>query len=135
MPHIAKVGVRPAFVVANDVSVQVGYLVDDVRSGDADYVASLIDTSPGRWVQTSYNTLGGKNSTSAPPVRGNYAGIDFIHDTVNDVFYPQQPYPSWTISAPTWTWTPPTPMPTDGKQYRWDEPSKSWVVLTAKTGG
>jgi len=23
-------------------------------------------------------------------------------------------------------WEPPTPMPADGKQYRWDEPTTSW---------
>ena len=49
--------------------------------------------------------------------------------TDDDVFYAPQPYPSWTISAPTWIWQAPTPYPTDGKIYTWDEATLSWVEI------
>jgi len=60
-------------------------------------------------------------------IRGNFPSIGFTYDVINDVFYPSQPYPSWTISAPTWTWKAPVPYPTDGKVYTWDEATTSWI--------
>jgi hypothetical protein len=86
----------------------------------------------GIWVQTSYNTRGNIHMLSGTPLRGNYAGIGYIYDSVNDVFYPSQPYPSWTISLSTnWLWSPPVPYPTDGKMYSWDETNTNWVLLSS----
>lgn len=99
--------------------------------------SGFVDTSPGEWIQTSYNTranvhyLANSNTPSGQPaVRGNYAGVGFVYDRENDVFYPPQPYASWNLDQATWSWLPPTPMPTDGKIYRWDEPTTSWVEIT-----
>jgi hypothetical protein len=110
-------------------------IVTDVIVADAYYVTTL----DGQWIQTSYNTRGGVHyspTTEQPdggmPVRGNYAGIGYLYDAKNDVFYPPQPYPSWTISAPTWTWTPPVPFPKDGKMYDWDEDKKQWNEVTVQ---
>ena len=64
-------------------------------------------------------------------IRKNYAGIGYTYDQTNDVFYAPQPYPSWTISAPTWQWQPPVPYPDDGKIYVWDEATLSWVEVPA----
>jgi len=104
-------------------------IVTEVIVADAYFVTTL----PGQYIQTSYNTRGGvhySSDTNQPdggmPVRGNYAGIGYIYDSKNDVFYPPQPFPSWTISAPNWTWTPPVAMPVDGKMYAWDEDKKQW---------
>ena len=102
--------------------------VVQVITAEPEFFNTFVDTSPGTWIQTSYNTHGGVHSAGGTPLRGNYAGIGYTYDATHDVFYAPQPYPSWTISAPTWTWTPPTPMPTDGKIYKWDEPTKTWVV-------
>jgi len=88
---------------------------------------------PANWVQTSYNTRGGVHygadgqPDGGEALRANYAGIGYTYDKTNDVFHAPQPYPSWTISAPTWIWTAPTPYPTDGKIYTWDEDTKAWV--------
>lgn len=68
-----------------------------------------------RWVQTSYN--GNK--------RKNYAGIGYTFDPVNDYFFAPQPFPSWTLDADA-IWQAPTPMPTDGKFYTWNEATLSW---------
>ena len=78
------------------------------------------------WIQTSYNTYGNKHKLGGTPLRGNYAGIGSIYDSVKDAFYAPQPYPSWTLSA-DFLWEAPTPMPTDGKMYTWDEPTLNWV--------
>ena len=87
------------------------------------------------WIQTSYNTHAGQHPENKP-LRANYAGIGFIYDSVTDVFYTPQPYPSWVISAPDWLWKPPIPYPNDGKEYYWDEATLSWVeiVLTNSSG-
>ena len=87
------------------------------------------------WIQTSYNTRGGLHygqdgqPDGLPALRANYAGIGFIYDAINDVFYAPQPYQSWTIEAPTWIWTSPVPYPEDGEIYTWDEATLSWVAL------
>ena len=62
-----------------------------------------------------------------------YAGVGFTYDPSNDVFYAPQPYPSWSLNQSTWLWESPTPYPTDGKMYRWDEPTISWVEVSAIT--
>ena len=42
-------------------------------------------------------------------------------------FYARQPYASWVFDEVNLQWNPPTPMPQDGNQYRWDEATTSWV--------
>jgi len=110
-------------------------IVTEIIVADAYFVTTLT----GQYIQTSYNTRNGVHyapGTNEPdggmPVRGNYAGIGYIYDASHDVFYAPQPFPSWTISAPTWTWMPPVAMPTDGKQYTWDEAKKQWDEVTAQ---
>ena len=82
------------------------------------------------WIQTSYNTHGNKHLAGGTPLRGNYAGIGSIYDSVKDAFYALQPYPSWTLST-DFLWEAPTPMPTDGKMYSWDEPTLTWIANAA----
>jgi len=110
--------------------------VTQVIVAEKEFFDTYVDSTPGEWIQTSYNTRGGVHyapNSNTPDggiaLRGNYAGIGYTYDRANDVFYPPQPYPSWTISAPNWTWTPPVAYPTDGKQYTWDESIKNWVVV------
>ena len=100
-------------------------IVTQVIVAEADVVAAR----PGQWVQTSYNTRENKHLLGGTPLRGNYAGVGFIYDAESDVFYPPQPFPSWTLDTATWTWTPPTAYPTDDKLYIWDEESLSWIIM------
>ena len=109
--------------------------VTQVIVAEADFFTTFVDSSPGDWIQTSYNTRGNVhygqdgNPDGGTALRGNYAGIGYTYDQSNDVFYAPQPYPSWTISAATnWIWQAPTPYPTDGKIYTWDETTQSWVL-------
>jgi hypothetical protein len=75
---------------------------------------------------TSYNTVGNKHTKGGTPLRGNFAGIGYIYDAAKDVFYPPQPYPSWTLSA-DYLWKAPVAMPNDDKRYSWDESKLSWI--------
>lgn len=95
---------------------------------ESDFFKNFVDNSPGQWRQTSYNTFANTHINGGTPLRGNYAGVGDVYDVVHDVFYKQQPYPSWTLNKSTWTWSAPTDCPTDGKMYQWNESTKSWVV-------
>jgi len=82
----------------------------------------------GTWVQTSYNTHANKHPEGRP-LHKNYAGIGYKWDGVG--FFSPQPYPSWNKNEDTYIWEAPTPMPTDGKQYSWDESTLSWIEIAA----
>ena len=111
--------------------------VTQVIVAEADFFKTFVDSSPGTWIQTSYNTRGGVHylpssdtPSGQPHMRGNYAGIGFTYDSTHDVFYAPQPYPSWTLNTTTWTWDAPTAYPTDGKLYHWNESTKTWVAAS-----
>jgi hypothetical protein len=79
--------------------------------------------------RTSYNTSGGQHPEGRP-LRKNYAGIGFTYDSQRDAFIPPQPFPSWLLSEETCLWNAPTPCPTDGNFYSWDETTTTWVKET-----
>lgn len=103
-------------------------IVTQVIVAEQEFFDTFIDTSPGEWIQTSYNTRGGQHPEGRP-LRKNYAGIGFTYDRERDAFIPPQPYPSWLLDEETCLWNAPTPMPTDGI-YTWDEPTLSWVEVS-----
>jgi len=100
--------------------------VVNVIVAEEDFFKTFVDTSPGQWIQTSYNTYGNQHPEGRP-LRGNYAGIGYTYDATNDVFYAPQPFPSWTLNETTWLWEAPVATPTEGGPYVWDEETKSWV--------
>ena len=102
--------------------------VIQVIVAEQEFFDTFVDSSPGTWIQTSYNTHGNQHPNGTP-LRGNYAGIGYTYDSVNDVFYAPQPFPSWTLNNSTWLWEAPVAMPTDGKIYIWDETTKNWSEL------
>jgi len=102
-----------------------GQVVKVIRA-EADFFKTFIDDSPGSWIQTSYNTIGNVHTQGGTPLRGNYASIGHIYDHTNDVFYPPQPFASWTLNTTTWTWQAPTSRPDDNKFYVWNETTKTW---------
>ena len=79
----------------------------------------LVDNLGGTWVQTSYNAN----------FRKNFAGEGFYYDAERDAFIPPKPFESWELNEETCNWEAPTPYPTDGKIYRWDEESLSWIEV------
>jgi hypothetical protein len=82
--------------------------------------------------RTSYNTHGGVHSGGGTAYRKNYAGIGYSYDPQRDAFIPPKPFASWVLNETSCLWDPPTPMPTDGKMYTWDEATTSWVELPAQ---
>jgi len=104
--------------------------VTQVIVAEPEFFQTFVDSSPGEWIQTSYNTKGGVHVLGGTPLRKNYAGIGHTYDRERDAFIPPQPYPSWTLNDDTCLWNSPTPYPDDGKAYEWDEPTLSWKELT-----
>jgi hypothetical protein len=111
--------------------------VVSVIVAEPEFFDTFVDSSPGQWIQTSYNTRGGvhynpetgePSADQSKALRGNYAGVSSTYDATNDVFYPPQPYPSWTLDS-SWSWQSPVPYPDDGKQYGWDESVVNWVEV------
>jgi len=109
-------------------------IVNNVIAAEQNFINSGAVGNSNLWWQTSYNTRGGIHygqdgqPDGGVALRGNYAGIGYTYDSVNDVFYAPQPYPSWTISAPTWEWQPPVPYPLTGGPYTWDETTQTWIA-------
>ena len=115
MAHYAKLNngkVEQVIVVHNNELLVDGV---EVESKGKEFCTNLFG---GDWVQTSYNNR----------IRKQYAGIGYSYDADLNIFIAPQPYPSWILDE-NHDWQPPTPMPTDCKQYVWFEPNKQWIEL------
>ena len=105
-------------------------IVDQVIVIDAETLATGHWGNPSEWVQTSYNTHGGQHP-EGKPLRFNYAGVGYSYDSGRDAFIPPKPFASWLLNETTCLWDAPTPMPVvEGKMFKWDEPTTSWVEVT-----
>jgi len=117
-------------------------IVTKVIVAEADFFNNFVDDSPGKWIQTSYNTRGGVHyqpNTNEPSedqskaLRKNYAGIGYTYDSTRDAFIPPQPFNSWTLNEDTCLWDSPVAYPEDGKLYKWNEEILNWeeVIIEA----
>lgn len=118
-------------------------IVQTVIVADEDFFKTFVDTSPGTWVKTSYNTRAGiyyDPATGEPAadqsksLRKNYAGIGYTYDAVMDAFIPPKPYSKWILNEDTCVWDSPVPRPDDGKSYYWDDDAGKWVLITTGSG-
>jgi hypothetical protein len=113
-------------------------IVEQVIVAEPEFFDTFVDSSPGQWLQTSYNTRGGVHynpETGEPSadqtkaLRKNYAGIGYTYDSGRDAFIPPKPYASWTLNETTCLWDAPVAYPDDGGMYRWDEETTNWVAV------
>lgn len=118
MSHFAKLDQNNVVVF-----VTVGRQEDDGKERE------LSERTGDRYVQTSYNTRGGVHTNGGTPLRKNYAGIGYTYDADRDAFIPPKPFESWLLNDDTCLWDAPVPYPTDGKMYRWDEPTLTWALV------
>lgn len=103
-------------------------IVTKVIVAEPEFFKTFVDSSPGEWIQTSYNTRGGQHPYGTP-LRKNYAGIGFTYDATLDAFYEPQPYPSWTLNETSCLWEAPVAYPTDGQFYKWNEDTQTWDLV------
>ncbi len=111
-------------------------LVTRVIVADQEYIDSYIDTTPGRWIQTSYNTRGGiyyTPNTSTPDadqskaLRKNYAAVGYTYDDQRDAFISPKPFASWVLNEQSCIWEPPVPKPISDIDHSWDEDNLEWT--------
>ena len=113
-------------------------IVTNVIVAEQEFIDTYEDGLPGEWIQTSYNTRGGKHyapnsqdEDGGVALRKNYAGIGYTYDETRDAFIPAQSYNSWLLNEDTCQWDAPVPKPApreDGKIHIWDEDIVNWVV-------
>ena len=110
-------------------------IVEQVIVAEPEFFDTFVDSSPGQWIQTSYNTRGGvhynpetgePSADQSKALRKNYAGIGYSYDATRDAFIPPKPYASWLLNDDTCLWSAPVAMPTDGGRYTWNESTQTW---------
>ena len=78
-------------------------IVTQVIVAEPEFFDTFVDTSPGEWVQTSYNTHGGQHPEGRP-LRKNFAGIGFTYDRERDAFIPPKPEGDCALDEETCLW-------------------------------
>ena len=91
-------------------------LVTRVIVAEPEFFESFVDSSPGEWIQCSYNDN----------IRKNYPGIGYTYDSVRDAFIPPKPYTSWALNETTCRWEAPVEIPDNDTEYTWNEDNQSW---------
>ena len=148
MAHFAKISDTSEVLtvhVVNNSDILNADGVEDESVGQA-YLEKHNNWPAEKWIQTSYNTRGGKHYKSdntlsddqSKALRGNYAGIGHIWDEANNLFYIPKPYASWVLNTTTATWHSPigdAPLLTVEQlaaltRYEWNEDAKSWDTTT-----
>jgi len=113
-------------------------IVEQVIVAEPEFFDTFVDSSPGQWIQTSYNTRGGKHydpetgelsADQTKALRKNYAGIGFTYDAAKDAFIPPKPFNSWLLDEDTCLWNAPVAYPDDGGRYVWNEETTSWDAV------
>ena len=98
-------------------------IVEKVIVAEASFFDTFIDSSPGEWIQTSYNTRGGvhyeansstPSSDQSKALRKNFAAVGGSYDGVG--FTPPKPHASWTLNSTCLLYT--SPSPRDKRQSR-----------------
>jgi hypothetical protein len=115
MAHFAKIEdnlVTQVIVVDNS-----DILDESNNESEALGIKICQDLLGGTWVQTSYNGN----------IRKNYAGIGYTYDSTRDAFIDPSPYASWVLNETTCKYEAPIAYPSDGKHYKWNEETTSWV--------
>ena len=135
MEHFAKLG-------ANGKVIQVLTLdnkdmlnadnVEDEAVGQQ-YLETHNNWPAQMWIQTSYNTSGNKHNSGddSKAFRGNYAGIGYIWDEDNNIFWPKKPYPSWVKNLTTASWDGPHSAPelTDEQKSQNEAMTHQWSYV------
>ena len=144
MAHFAKLGangkVIQVLTMDNDKMLNADG-VEDEKVGQQ-WLQTHNNWPAEMWIQTSYNTSQNTHNSgdNSKAFRGNYAGIGYIWDEDNQIFWPKKPYASWVKDTTTATWKSPigdAPALTDEQQsqneagtnlwvYNWNEDGQSW---------
>jgi hypothetical protein len=89
--------------------------VKKVIVAEPEFFDNFVDSSPGKWIETSKS------------FRKNYASKGYSYESRLDAFIPPKPFESWTLNESVCLWEAPVPLPADNKNYIWDEESQAWL--------
>ena len=139
MAHFAKIGLNGKVLGVNVVNNEDMLNADGVEDETVgqQYLQRHNNWPAQMWIQTSYNTRNGthKSGDNSKALRGNYAGIGYIWDEDNNLFYPKKPYASWVLNTTTASWHSPIGDAPDDLtdeeiaaelSYNWNEDAQSW---------
>ena len=141
MAHFAKLGINGKVLqvlTLNNSDMLNADGVEDESVGQQ-YLEKHNNWPAQLWIQTSYNTSGGTHNSGGTPLRGNYAGIGYIWDEDNNIFYGKKPYASWVLNTTTASWNSPIgDAPDDltdeekaaNTHYVWNEGTGAWDKTT-----
>ena len=143
MAHFAKIGMSSKVIsvlTLNNGDMLDANGVEDEKVGQQ-YLERHNNWPAQMWIQTSYNTKGGKHSSGddSKALRGNYAGIGYTWDEDNNIFYPKKPHASWVLNTTTASWHSPIGDAPDDltdeekaafTHYVWNEDGQSWDKTT-----
>ena len=142
MAHFAKLGangkVIQVLTMDNDKMLNADGVEDETVGQQ--WVETHNNWPAQMWIQTSYNTSANQHRNGGTPFRGNYAGIGYIWDEDNNIFWPKKPYASWVKDTTTAQWKSPigdAPALTAEQEsqntadthrwgYVWNEANQSW---------
>ena len=108
------------------------YALIDENNIVTQVITGIDETDTSQNWEVFYGELHGqlcKRTSYNNNIRNVYAGIGYIYDSNLDIFYPPQPFNSWTLDTNTSQWNAPKPIPTDGKAYIWKEENQEWVEV------
>ena len=143
MAHFAKIGDTSKVLTVDVVDNKDVLNADGVEEEAVgqQYLEKHNNWPSQMWIQTSYNTHGGKHydnktgelsTDQSKALRGNYAGIGYVWDEDNNLFYPKKPYASWVLNTSEARWQSPIgDAPDLGEEsethhYVWNESDQSW---------
>ena len=147
MAHFAKIGLNGKVLqvlTLNNSDMLNADGVEDETVGQQ-YLEIHNNWTAQMWIQTSYNTLNNKHKLGGTPFRGNYAGIGYIWDEDNQIFFPKKPYVSWVKDLTTANWKSPigdapdlteeqtteNTAKTHNWSYNWNEENQSWDLTNS----
>ena len=145
MAHFAKIGMNSKVIAVlrfNNSDMLNADGVEDETVGQQ-YLERHNNWPAQMWIQTSYNTSGGKHKSGddSKALRGNYAGIGYTWDEDNNIFYGKKPYASWVLNTTTASWHSPIGdapeltaeqiADTENRyHYDWNEGTGAWDLVT-----
>ena len=100
--------------------------VEKVIVAEQDFIDNLTEQYTGKYIQTSFNTIGGEHILGGTPFRKNFAEVGGTYDKSRDAFIPVKPHLSWVLNEDSCRWEAPVAHPNDDNMYTWNETTQTW---------